>query len=181
MTPCITANIVHGPSCQLIISFGRTAHGNRSQATVPNWQSRKCPGSPSFGRERVRGRASQERVDVFSRSAREAETIRSWELIKVYANGDGTHWQRFVETRSSIMNSALHLILVRVRSTLALTAASLRKLLGMEPHDGDFSSQRVCPFCGLITPRYETCCLECGKSFNQLDTHTAAITPTPVE
>jgi len=43
-------------------------------------------------------------------------------------------------------------------------AASLRKLLGMEPHDGDFASQRMCPSCGLITPRHESCCLECGKS-----------------
>jgi len=43
-------------------------------------------------------------------------------------------------------------------------AASLRKLLGMEPHDGDFTSQRMCPSCGLITPRHESCCLECGKS-----------------
>jgi hypothetical protein len=34
----------------------------------------------------------------------------------------------------------------------------------MEPRDGDFASQRMCPFCGLITPRYETCCLECGKA-----------------
>jgi transposase len=25
-------------------------------------------------------------------------------------------------------------------------------------------SQRMCPFCGLITPRNKTCCLECGKS-----------------
>ena len=25
-------------------------------------------------------------------------------------------------------------------------------------------SQRMCPFCGLITSRYKTCCLECGRS-----------------
>jgi len=29
----------------------------------------------------------------------------------------------------------------------------------------DFKSVRMCPFCGLITSRYKTCCLECGKSF----------------
>lgn len=28
----------------------------------------------------------------------------------------------------------------------------------------DFKSLRVCPFCGLITSREKTCCLECGKS-----------------
>jgi transposase len=30
--------------------------------------------------------------------------------------------------------------------------------------DRDFGSQRMCPFCGLITSRRKTCCLECGKS-----------------
>ena len=32
--------------------------------------------------------------------------------------------------------------------------------------DREFKSQRMCPFCGLITSRYKTCCLECGKSLN---------------
>ena len=27
------------------------------------------------------------------------------------------------------------------------------------------SIQRMCPFCGLITPRSKPFCLECGKSF----------------
>ncbi len=63
-----------------------------------------------------------------------------------------------------MMTSVPHPFLVRVRSLGAFMAASVRKLLGMNPHDGDFASQRMCPFCGLITPRYETCCLECGKA-----------------
>jgi hypothetical protein len=63
-----------------------------------------------------------------------------------------------------IMDTVLHPLLVRVRSLRAFIAASLRKTLRMEPNDGDFATQRVCPFCGLITPRYETCCLECGKA-----------------
>lgn len=25
-------------------------------------------------------------------------------------------------------------------------------------------SQRMCPFCGLITSRYKSCCMECGRS-----------------
>ena len=29
----------------------------------------------------------------------------------------------------------------------------------------EIRSQRMCPFCGLITPRRKACCLECGKSF----------------
>ena len=63
------------------------------------------------------------------------------------------------------MDTVLHPFIVRACSLRALIAASVRKMLGMEAHDGDFASQRVCPFCGLITPRYETCCLECGKAF----------------
>lgn len=62
------------------------------------------------------------------------------------------------------MDTLLHPLLVRVRRLRAFTAALLRKTLGMEAHSGDFASQRVCPFCGLITPRFETCCLECGKA-----------------
>lgn len=62
------------------------------------------------------------------------------------------------------MDPVLHPFLVRVRTLRAFIAASLRKLFRMQPRDGDFASQRMCPFCGLITPRYETCCLECGKS-----------------
>ena len=62
------------------------------------------------------------------------------------------------------MDTVLRRIIVRARSLRAFIAASLRKMLRMEPHDGDFASQRVCPSCGLITPRHETCCLECGKA-----------------
>jgi predicted amidophosphoribosyltransferase len=29
-----------------------------------------------------------------------------------------------------------------------------------------FQSQRMCPFCGLITPRAKRFCLECGKSLS---------------
>jgi len=29
-------------------------------------------------------------------------------------------------------------------------------------------SQRMCPFCGLITPRSKRFCLECGKSFGEI-------------
>jgi len=63
------------------------------------------------------------------------------------------------------MTSISHLFFVHVRSLRAFLAASLRKFLRMEPHDGDFASQRMCPFCGLITPRHEASCLECGRSF----------------
>lgn len=62
------------------------------------------------------------------------------------------------------MRSFFHRLLTRMRSSRAFLSAEYRKLLGLERHDGDFASQRICPFCGLITPRYETCCLECGKA-----------------
>jgi hypothetical protein len=45
---------------------------------------------------------------------------------------------------------------------LALITDSLRKLFGM--NNRGFASQRMCPFCGLITSRRKTCCLECGKT-----------------
>ena len=63
------------------------------------------------------------------------------------------------------MASVAHPFLAGIRSLRAFLAASFRKFLRMEPHDGDFASQRVCPFCRLITPRHETRCLECGKAF----------------
>jgi hypothetical protein len=69
----------------------------------------------------------------------------------------------FGRTAELTMDTVLHPFLVRVRSLRAFIAASLRKMLGMKAQDGDFASQRVCPFCGLITPRFEMCCLECGK------------------
>jgi hypothetical protein len=54
----------------------------------------------------------------------------------------------------------------RLRRRLAFIADSLRTLLAaFKPGARDFRSQRMCPFCGLITSRYKTCCLECGKSF----------------
>jgi hypothetical protein len=68
------------------------------------------------------------------------------------------------DERIFAMASVPHPLASRVRSLYAFVAASLRKSFGIQPRDGDFTSQRMCPFCGLITPRHETCCLECGKS-----------------
>jgi hypothetical protein len=63
------------------------------------------------------------------------------------------------------MNSISHPFLPRVRGLRAFLAASIRKFLKMEPRVGDFAPQRMCPFCGLITPRHRARCLECGKTF----------------
>ncbi len=39
-----------------------------------------------------------------------------------------------------------------------------RLLAIVTPKGREIRSQRMCPFCGLITSRYKRCCLECGKS-----------------
>jgi hypothetical protein len=57
----------------------------------------------------------------------------------------------------------------RLRNVLRELLDSMVSLFGklpatLTPGNRDFRSQRMCPFCGLITSRYKTCCLECGKS-----------------
>jgi hypothetical protein len=38
----------------------------------------------------------------------------------------------------------------------------------LTPQSRGFASQRMCPFCGLITPRSKQLCLECGRSLKDL-------------
>jgi hypothetical protein len=40
----------------------------------------------------------------------------------------------------------------------------LYKIRKLKPQVAGYGSQRMCPFCGLITSRLKTHCLECGKS-----------------
>jgi hypothetical protein len=63
------------------------------------------------------------------------------------------------------MIPVLYQLFSRVRSALGLMVALAKKLVGMKPRDAEFTPQRMCPFCGLITPRGKEYCLECGKSF----------------
>jgi hypothetical protein len=35
----------------------------------------------------------------------------------------------------------------------------------LKPEMGGYASQRMCPACGLITPRSKAACLECGRMF----------------
>ena len=54
------------------------------------------------------------------------------------------------------------------RLSLLLTsiADSFKRFLArVKPQNGDFRSQRICPFCGLITPRHKSSCVECGHAF----------------
>jgi len=52
--------------------------------------------------------------------------------------------------------------------TLGLLADSLTSMFAkLKPDTQVLGTQRMCPFCGLITPRAKGKCLECGKSFGQ--------------
>jgi predicted amidophosphoribosyltransferase len=47
---------------------------------------------------------------------------------------------------------------------LSSIAGSFGKLLTkLKPEAQEVRTQRMCPFCGLITPRAGRFCLECGK------------------
>jgi len=53
----------------------------------------------------------------------------------------------------------------RFRMRLAAFAESITNLrAALKPKSQEFATQRMCPFCGLITPRSGRVCLECGKS-----------------
>jgi hypothetical protein len=51
------------------------------------------------------------------------------------------------------------------RRRLAFIMDWLGKLQAIAaPQTRELRTQRICPFCGLITSRYKMSCLECGKS-----------------
>jgi hypothetical protein len=65
----------------------------------------------------------------------------------------------------SLMQRAFHRFRDRFRRRLAAITASVSKLFAfIAPTAPGFASQRMCPFCGLITSRSKNSCLECGKS-----------------
>ena len=52
----------------------------------------------------------------------------------------------------------------RFRGWLAVILDSFAKQFAKpERPTQEYGSQRMCPFCGLITPRSKRLCLECGK------------------
>ena len=63
------------------------------------------------------------------------------------------------------MMHAVFQLFARVGSSLGFLSALAKKLVGMKPQEKEFTPQRMCPFCGLITARGKVNCLECGKSF----------------
>jgi predicted amidophosphoribosyltransferase len=57
----------------------------------------------------------------------------------------------------------------RVRRQIHSVFETLGQLLAARRlKNQDFGSQRMCPFCGLITPRSKRLCLECGKSLRSI-------------
>jgi hypothetical protein len=50
------------------------------------------------------------------------------------------------------------------RRFAAIANFFVKLLVTFKPPAQTVGSQRMCPFCGLITPRSERFCLECGKS-----------------
>jgi len=65
----------------------------------------------------------------------------------------------------SVMGSVVHRFCVRVRALLAFITNPVERFVRMKIQARGYGSQRMCPFCRLITSRYKSCCLECGKSF----------------
>src|SRR6266404_288824 len=65
----------------------------------------------------------------------------------------------------SLMERALRRLRDRFRRRLASITATVSKLFAsIRPAAAGFASQRMCPFCGLITSRSKNSCLECGRS-----------------
>jgi hypothetical protein len=57
-------------------------------------------------------------------------------------------------------------IVIGVGSLAVLFAFGLfYRLRRLKPQAAGYASQRMCPACGLITPRSAAACLECGKPF----------------
>jgi len=59
------------------------------------------------------------------------------------------------------------------RPSFSRRLASIRDFLGrllaiFKQQTPEVRLQRMCPFCGLITPRAKRFCLECGKSLNTI-------------
>jgi ABC-type spermidine/putrescine transport system permease subunit II len=52
-------------------------------------------------------------------------------------------------------------------SVVAVVVAVLLfyRMRRLRPEMAGYASQRMCPACGLITPRAKTACMECGKVF----------------
>lgn len=65
-------------------------------------------------------------------------------------------------------------VLAQLRRRLAsLADFVVGRLIIARPQGQEVQSQRMCPFCGLITPRAKRFCLECGKSLRAVPVETS--------
>jgi hypothetical protein len=63
------------------------------------------------------------------------------------------------------MEASLRPLRNRIRRRLAYIIGLFGKLPAtLRPPTPEVRLQRMCPFCGLITLRHKTSCLECGRS-----------------
>jgi hypothetical protein len=61
----------------------------------------------------------------------------------------------------------MHAFLIRVRNFFAFLTDPLGRFFERKTYRREFGSQRMCPFCGLITSRSKPYCLECGRSLKE--------------
>ncbi|MHB8218560.1 MAG: hypothetical protein ACYDDS_21010 [Candidatus Sulfotelmatobacter sp.] len=47
----------------------------------------------------------------------------------------------------------------------AIAIVLFYRMRRLRPQMAGYAAQRMCPACGLITPRSKASCLECGKAF----------------
>jgi len=67
------------------------------------------------------------------------------------------------------MKPALRRFRDRVHRRLRSITGKLKELLAaLKPQSTTLGSQRMCPSCGLITPRSLRLCLECGESLGSI-------------
>jgi hypothetical protein len=69
------------------------------------------------------------------------------------------------------MKPALRDLRNQLRRRLAPAREMLGKVLAiLTPQMREVRTQRMCPFCGLVTPSSNRSCLECGKTLVEANT-----------
>jgi hypothetical protein len=85
-------------------------------------------------------------------------------MVVVYGGNLVQLKQRSASLRDWAFMPAHNRFVVGARRLSRAMRVLMKKVLRMEPREKEFAPQRMCPFCGLITPRHKRHCLECGKS-----------------
>jgi hypothetical protein len=50
---------------------------------------------------------------------------------------------------------------------IVFIALFVYRRMHLRPQMAGYAAQRMCPACGLITPRSKPACMECGKAFRE--------------